>query len=211
MSATVTFTPDLLAALAVFAFASSITPGPNNLMLMASGANFGLRRTAPHYLGVVLGFAFLVLCVGVGLGGLFVAYPLLRHVLTLAGAAYLLYLAVTLARAKGIGGKEGTGRPMTFWQAVAFQWVNPKGWAMALTAATTFLPKNNTVGDVVVGALLFGAVNAPCVGAWAGCGVALRRVLDRPRVLRAFNITMALLLVASLYPLVLDLMAKAPR
>lgn len=209
MTTTLHYTPELLAALAVFAFASSATPGPNNLMLMASGANFGMRRTGPHFAGVVIGFCLLIFCVGVGLGGLFTAYPLLRQVLTVAGLVYLLYLAWKLATAKGIGAKESAGKPMGFWQAVAFQWVNPKAWAMALTAVTTLLPRQNSLADLGVASLVFAAINAPCVASWAGFGLALRRYLDRPRVLKAFNLTMAALLLASMYPMLLELMAPA--
>lgn len=204
MTTTLHYTPELLAALAVFAFASSATPGPNNLMLMASGANFGMRRTGPHFAGVVIGSSLLIFCVGAGLGGLFAAYPALRRVLTLAGLAYLVYLAWKLATARGIGAKESPGKPMGFWQAVAFQWVNPKAWAMAVTAVT-LLPRQNTLADLCVGCLLFAAVNAPCVASWAGFGLALRRYLDRPRVLKAFNLTMAGLLLASTYPMVMEL------
>lgn len=207
MTQTLHYTPGLLAALAVFAFASSATPGPNNLMLMASGANFGMRRTLPHFAGVVVGFCFLIFCVGAGLGGLFKAYPALRQLLTVAGGLYLLYLAWTLATANGIGAKEGASKPMGFWQAFAFQWVNPKAWAMALTAVTTLLPRENSLADLGVASLLFATINAPCVAGWAGFGLALRRYLDRPRVLRAFNLSMAVLLVASMYPMVRELMA----
>ena len=130
--------PQLLAALAAVAFVSSITPGPNNAMLMASGANFGFGRTLPHLAGVAIGFAILLLAVGLGLGGLFTAFPFLHVVLKVVGAGYLLWLAWKIATAKGVSGKAGGGRPITFLQAVGFQWVNPKGWSMALTAITVY-------------------------------------------------------------------------
>lgn len=196
--------PDLLAALALFAFAASITPGPNNTMLLASGANFGLRRTLPHLAGVAGGFLFMLAAVGLGLGAVFTAYPPLHTVLKVAGAAYLIWLAVKIARARGLGGDEAVSRPMTFWQAVAFQWVNPKAWAMSLGAVATYVPTNGSIVHVLVVAAVFGLINVPCVTAWAGAGVAMRRFLDRPGVLRAFNITMAVLLVTSLYPLALE-------
>lgn len=196
-------TPQVLGALAIFAFASSITPGPNNTMLLASGANFGLRATLPHLLGVVFGFLGLLLAVGFGLGGLFTAYPVLHEVLKWAGAAYLVWLAVKIGLSRSIGDGRSTGKPMTFVQAVAFQAVNPKAWAMGLGAATTYVPPGNYFANMVVAALVFGAVNAPCVLAWTTFGVGLRRFLDRPKTLRAFNIVMAALLIASLYPLFL--------
>ena len=196
-----TLTPDLLGALAAFAFATSITPGPNNTMLMVSGANFGFRATRAHLLGVSVGFLLLLLAVGLGLGGLFRAYPVLHDLLTLVGAAYLLWLAWKVATSRGIGGGAASAsRPQTFWEAVAFQWVNPKAWAMALGAVTAYAPQDAYVTNVLLIGFVFMAVNLPCVASWTGFGVGLRRVLNRPGVLRAFNVTMAALLVASLVP-----------
>lgn len=198
-------TPELLAALTLFAFVSSITPGPNNTMLMASGANFGFRATAPHMLGVSIGFFVLVVAVGLGLGGLFAAYPALHDILAVAGGLYLLWLAWKIATAKGLGNGEAGARPMTFLQAAAFQWVNPKGWAMALGAVTAYAPRENYAFNVLLISLIFTVVNLPCVASWTGFGVGLRRFLDKPAVLRAFNIAMALLLVLSLVPVALEL------
>lgn len=200
-----TLTPDLIGALAVFAFASSITPGPNNTMLMASGANFGFRATRPHLIGVSIGFVLLLLAVGLGLGGLLHAAPALHDALTVVGSAYLLWLAWKIATSSGIGAGEAAARPQTFWQAVAFQWVNPKAWAMALGAVTAYAPQEGYAANVLLVGLVFAAVNLPCIIAWTGFGVALRRVLSRPGVLRAFNVSMALLLVASLAPALLEL------
>lgn len=196
-------TPDQLGALTVFALVSSITPGPNNAMLMVSGANFGFRATRPHMAGVSVGFLILLLSIGLGLGGLFIAYPRLHDALTLVGAAYLLWLAWKIATSKTIGGGRGeraVSRPQTFGQAVAFQWVNPKAWAMGLGAVTAYAPQQGYVANVLVIGLIFVVVNLPCIAAWTGFGVALRRLLARPRVLRAFNLGMAILLVASLAP-----------
>ena len=195
--------PDVFGALALFAFASSITPGPNNMMLMASGANFGLRRTLPHWAGVVVGFTGLVIACGLGLGGLFTAYPVLHEVLKWAGAAYLLWLALKIGLSSSLSTAKATNRPMSFLGAVAFQVVNPKGWAMALGAVTTYVPAERYFANLWVAAAVFAVVNAPCVSVWLSSGVMLRRYLERPAVLRTFNIVMALLLVASLYPLFL--------
>lgn len=200
--------PQLLAALALFAFVSSITPGPNNTMLMASGANFGFRATAPHLAGVALGFAFMIAAVGLGLGGVFAAFPRLHDILAVAGGVYMLWLAWKIATAKGIGGGPGASRPMTFWQAAAFQWVNPKAWAMALSAVTTYAPRDNYALNVVIVSLVFMSINGPCVATWTGFGVGLRRFLDRPVVLRAFNIVMAILLLASLAPLAMEIAGR---
>ncbi|CUH64381.1 Cysteine/O-acetylserine efflux protein [Thalassovita autumnalis] len=192
-------TYDLLTALAAFAFVTSITPGPNNLMLMASGANYGFRRTIPHMLGVALGFVLMVALVGVGLMGLFDAFPVTHTVLKVAGIAYLLWLAWKIANAGMPDTSGSTGTPMTFLQAAAFQWVNPKAWQMALTAITLYAPER-TVFSILMVAAIFGAVNLPSVSSWTALGQQMSRVLSSPQRLRAFNIFMAVLLVASLLP-----------
>jgi threonine/homoserine/homoserine lactone efflux protein len=195
----------MLLALATFCFVSSITPGPNNMMLLASGANFGFRRTLPHLMGVSLGFGAMVLAVGLGVGGLFVVYPALYIVLKVVGGAYMLWLAWRIATADGIGDNRGTSRPMSFWEAVAFQWVNPKAWAISLGAITAFVAPGEFLVGVLIVTAVFATINFPCIASWAAFGVVLRRFLDRPWTLRAFNVTMAVLLVASLYPMLEDL------
>ncbi len=190
---------EILLALIAFAFVSSITPGPNNLMLMASGANFGFRRTVPHMLGIGLGFTFMVLLVGAGLVQIFDQFPFSYTVLKIVSVAYLLYLAWKIAHAAPVDGQEGAGRPMTFVQAAAFQWVNPKAWAMALTATTAYAPEH-TLGTILIVALVFGAINLPSVSTWTILGQQMARILTNPRRMVAFNWTMAGLLVASLYP-----------
>lgn len=196
-------TVQLLLAFVLFAFATAGTPGPNNMMLLASGANFGFRATILHILGISVGLGVMVLAMGLGLGGVFKAWPVLHDVLRWVGGAYLLWLAWKIATTKGISDKDAGARPMTFLGAAAFQWVNPKAWAMALTAATTYTPEGSAVAVFIV-AGTFMLVGAPCSAAWAGFGQGMRRFLDRPPVLRAFNLTMAALLVASLYPLVVE-------
>lgn len=190
----------LLWGLAVFCFVSSITPGPNNLMLMASGVNFGVRRTVPHALGVGLGFVVMVAVVGLGLAGVFARYPALLVAMKWVGAAYMVWLAAKLARAAPLTSGAAAGRPMTFLQAAAFQWVNPKAWIMALTAVATYTDPADYTRTVLVVALVFGIVNLPCISTWALFGTAMRGALGRPATLRAFNWIMAALLVASLYP-----------
>ncbi len=192
-------TYDILLALIAFAFVSSITPGPNNLMLMASGANFGFRRTIPHMLGIGLGFTFMVLLVGAGLVQVFNQYPVSYTVLKAASVAYLLYLAWKIAHAAPTENGADVGTPMSFLQAAAFQWVNPKAWAMALTATTAYAP-GQTLNVIIIVALVFGAVNLPSVSTWTVLGRQMARVLTNPRRLVVFNWTMAALLVASLYP-----------
>ena len=195
-------TSDVFLALCAFAFVTSITPGPNNLMLMASGANFGLRRTVPHMLGVGLGFGFMVVCVGLGLAGLCEAWPPLRLVLAVLSVGYLLWLAWRIATAAAPEG-GAVGRPMTFAQAAAFQWVNPKAWTMALSAVTLYA--SASVWSVLLVAAVFTAVNLPTVSSWTVLGVQMKRFLTSPLRLRAFNWTMAALLVASLWPTVAGL------
>ncbi len=194
-------TPELLFALIAFAFVTSVTPGPNNIMLMTSGANFGFRRTVPHMLGVALGFVFMAVMVGLGLVGLFDAWPPSYTVLKVVSVVYLLWLAWKIANAAPPEGREAAGRPLTFLQAAAFQWVNPKAWAMALTAVTAYAP-GQTLMSVMIVAWVFGAVNLPSVGSWVLIGQGMRRWLGTPGRLRAFNWTMALLLVASLWPVI---------
>jgi threonine/homoserine/homoserine lactone efflux protein len=202
----ISLTPELLAALTLFAFVSSITPGPNNTMLMASGANFGFRATIPHQLGVSGGFFVLVVAVGLGLGGLFAAYPPLHDILAVVGGLYLLWLAWKIGTSRSMGASEAGARPQTFLQAAAFQWVNPKAWAMALGAVTAYAPRDNYVMNVLLVSFIFTVINLPCIASWTGFGVGLRRFLDKPAILRGFNICMALLLVLSLIPVAMELM-----
>jgi len=196
-------TADLLFALIGFAFVTSASPGPNNLMLLSSGVNFGVRRTIPHMLGVGLGFGFMIMVIGLGLGQLFTAYPVLHTVLKAVGVTYMLWLAWKIANAGPVGEGRGNGRPMTFLQAAAFQWVNPKAWAMGLGAIAAYTLPQNYLLSVLLVAITFTLVNIPSVSAWVLFGSVLKTWLANPRVLRAFNIVMALLLVASMIPVVL--------
>jgi threonine/homoserine/homoserine lactone efflux protein len=192
-------TYDLLIALVGFAFASSITPGPNNLMLLASGVNFGLRRTVPHMIGISFGHALQVFLVGLGLAGLFLAEPRLVVVLKVASVAYMLWLAWKIATAAPPREGAPVGRPFTALQAAAFQWVNPKAWAMSLTATAVYA-QDRSAATMALVAVVFCAVNLPSVAVWAAMGQALRRLLDRPGWRVAFNRAMAVLLVLSLWP-----------
>lgn len=190
---------ETLPALALFALVTSVTPGPNNLMLMASGANFGFRRTVPHMLGVGLGFVLMTFLVGVGLAGLFQTYPLAVTALEVVSVVYMLWLAWKIAHAAAPKDRQAGGTPMTFLQAAAFQWVNPKAWAMALTAITVHAP-DRSLWAVALVAVIFGAINLPSVSLWTLIGQQMRRVLTNTRRLMIFNWTMAGLLVLSLAP-----------
>ena len=187
----------MLAALAGFAFVTPITPGPNNLMLLASGTHFGWRRSLPHLLGISFGFGVMLVLVGLGLGEVFGRYPGLHGVLKWVSLGYLLYLAVKVATAAPpTAGGHGSSRPMGFGAAALFQVINPKAWAMALTAVTVY-------GELGIPALtaVFVLVNLPCCGSWALLGEQMRRWLHRPRALQAFNWGAAALMVASVLPL----------
>ncbi|MGJ8617699.1 MAG: LysE family translocator [Sulfitobacter sp.] len=190
---------ETLPALALFAFVSSATPGPNNLMLMASGANYGFRRSIPHMLGISIGFMVLMLLTGIGLVQIFDIYPVSYIILKVLSVAYMLYLAWKIANAAPVKERKVTGTPMTFLQAAAFQWVNPKAWAMALTAITVYVADGGPV-LLMIAATVFACVNLPSVTIWTVLGQQMARFLTNPARLRAFNWTMAGLLIASLYP-----------
>jgi len=191
---------DLLIAFAAFALISSITPGPNNLMLMASGTNFGFARTVPHMLGVALGFTLMVLLVGLGLAEIFSRIPQAHMALKAVCAVYLSYLAWKIATSAPPEDGEARGKPFTFVQAALFQWVNPKAWTMALTAVTAYAPADAGLAAFFLIAAVFGVINLPSVGLWAVMGTQLRRVLHDRRALQVFNLAAAILLLASLYP-----------
>lgn len=195
-------------ALVLFAFVTSITPGPNNLMLLASGVNFGFRRTAPHMLGIFAGFTTMVALVGLGIGAAVTGVPAIHFILKWGGLAYMLWLAWSLLgigrETKGLSaGESGTGRPMRFIEAAAFQWVNPKAWMMALGATSAYVPADRALAGSLTVALAFGLVNLPSVSSWAAFGAALRDFLSDPQRLRVFNWIMAGLLLLSLAPMVM--------
>ena len=191
-------------ALVSFALVASFTPGPNNIMLTASGANFGLARTIPHMLGVEIGFVLLLVACGAGLGAVFAAFPRAQIVLKIAGALYLLWLAWKVANA-GAKADAGTpvGKPLTFLQAVAFQWVNPKGIVAALGAIAVFVRPEHAFNDLLILIGVFAVATMGSIAAWSAFGAALSGLLRDARRARVFNTVMALLLVASIVPMVL--------
>ena len=195
----------LLIAFIMFSVVMFFTPGPNNIMLLSSGLTHGFRRTIPHMAGVAVGFAFMVGAVGIGLGAVFIAYPVLQAVLKYAGVAYLVYLAAVIAISEPVGPDQSKRRrPMTFWGAAIFQWVNAKGWVMVIGTVTAYaaiaaFPLN--IAIQVALSLVLGS--ASCV-TWALFGSALRPILSSRRAVRAFNVVMALLLLASLYPVLME-------
>lgn len=194
-------THDALVALAIYAFVTSITPGPSNLMLLASGANFGFARTLPQVLGITIGFGSLLLGVGLGLGALLTALPALHLALKVGGGAYLLYLAWRIAMSRALGPAGAGGRPLTFIESAAFQWVNPKAWVVAVTAIAVYSSPEAPFLSVSLVAAAFALVNLPSVSAWAGFGMALRGFLSDPVRLKWANIAMGGLLAATLWPM----------
>jgi threonine/homoserine/homoserine lactone efflux protein len=195
-------TYDIFIALLGFGFVTSVTPGPNNMMLLASGVNFGFRRTLPHMFGISVGHSVMVFLVGMGLAGVVHSWPPALLTLKVVSVVYMLWLAWKIANAGAPSGASSTAAPMTFLQAAAFQWINPKAWAMALTATANYAPSGSVTGVALV-AMVFAIVNLPSVSIWAWGGEAVRGWLQNPKALRAFNWTMAALLVLSLIPVVL--------
>jgi threonine/homoserine/homoserine lactone efflux protein len=195
----------LLIAFVIFSAVMFFTPGPNNVLLLASGLNFGFRRTLPLITGVTLGVAFMVAAVGLGLGAIFIAFPVLQTVLKYAGAAYLIWLAARIAMSDPDAHLTvGQSRPMTFWGAALFQWVNIKGWVMVIGTITAYAAIASFPWNIVIQTAVSLVMGALATVAWALFGSALRPVLRSPRAVRAFNIVMALLLLASLYPVFVD-------
>jgi len=192
-------TLDLFTALFTFALVTVITPGPNNLMLMASGANFGFRRTVPHMFGIGLGFPSMVFLVGVGVMQVFDLWPVTYTVLKVLSVLYLLFLAWKIAHAAPPKSAHAEGKPLSFLQAAAFQWVNPKAWSMALSAITLYAASRNLTAVLWVAGTYVGC-SVISTTSWTVLGQQMRRLLKNPVRLRVFNWVMAALLVATLIP-----------
>ena len=195
----------LLIAFVMFAVVMFFTPGPNNIMLLSSGLTYGFRRTVPHIAGITIGFAFMVGAVGAGLGTVFIAYPVLQTILKYAGVAYLIYLAAVIAMSEPVEPDQENGRgPMTFWGAAMFQWINAKGWVMVIGTITAYAAIASFPWNIAIQVALSLVLGAVSCTAWALFGTALRPILTSRKAVRAFNIVMALLLLASLYPVFMD-------
>jgi threonine/homoserine/homoserine lactone efflux protein len=195
---------EMLLALVWIAIVASFTPGPNNLMVTTSGVNFGFVRTIPHMLGVEVGFLVLLAACAGGLGALFAGFPASRTGLKIAGALYMAWLAWKLANAAGTGEDDpALAKPLSFLQAFAFQWVNPKAVIFALTVTALYLRPGHATGDFAIVIAVFGVTTILSVATWTGFGVGLRALINEPRRARIFNVVMAVLLVASIVPMVL--------
>ncbi len=184
--------PELIVPLFIFAFTGSITPGPNTIMLTASGAAFGLQRTIPHIAGITLGFPVMIIAVGLGLGEVFTRFPALHVALKYIGAAYLLYLAWRIANAGSANGRDAGGRPLTFLEAAGFQWVNPKAWMLALSSIPAFTTVGgNYYAELGLIALAFGVACVPACVVWCLFGVGIRQLISSPETARVVNLTLA--------------------
>lgn len=191
---------ELWMSMAVFAFVTSVTPGPNNMMLLASGVNFGLRATLPHLLGISCGHLIMLIAVGLGLGELFTQAPFIYPMVKVLGMAYLLYLAWCIVRsgAPVADGIKQDAKPLGFWGAAAFQWVNPKAWVMTLGFFSNYLPQEAGVFLIAPASLLFSLINLPSIAVWAVMGARVGHYLQVNLHRQIFNWTMAVLLVASM-------------
>ncbi|ELX8378657.1 LysE family translocator [Providencia vermicola] len=185
-------------SLSMFSFVTSITPGPNNIMLLASGMNFGLKRTMPHALGVSLGFFVMLVAVGLGVGALIQSSEVVYNILKYIGIIYLLWLAWKTTISRSVGSpKDGNEKPLTLLEAALFQWVNPKAWMMAVSGMALYTESMNPYSSMLIVAIIFSLINFPCVTIWAMFGSELRERLKNPQVLKKFNLVMGLLLAAS--------------
>lgn len=197
---------DYLISVALFAISSSVTPGPNNIMVMTSGLNFGIRRSMPLLIGICVGFTAMLLLVGLGFGQLFTLFPQLSLIIKVIGTAYLLYLAWLIARSSNVGETNQQVKPIGFIKGALFQWVNAKAWVVSVGAISAFTTMGeNFFSQNMTIATTFFIISFPCVGIWLMFGSMLRQFLDNTAYLRRFNITMSLLLVGSVLPVVKDI------
>ncbi len=189
---------DTLIPLVLFAFIGSFTPGPNNLMVTASGTSFGFRRTIPHIFGVLVGFSGMILAFGLGLGQIFQAYPIIHQWLRIAGALYLLYLAWRIARAGDLTAGDTVQRPLSVLEAALFQFLNPKAWTLTFGVIAAFTtPGGSILRELAVIIAIFAVMIIGTLTVWCLFGVAIRHFLSSPRALRVTNLVMAALVALS--------------
>lgn len=192
---------DVYLSLLGFMVVSTVTPGPNNVLLFASGLNFGLRRTVPLICGIGNGFAFLLACVGLGLGQILETFPLVFTTIKVLGACYMIYLAWRIANSGPLHIDDSKARPMTYFEAALFQWVNPKAWVITIVLASTYTSKDNYHVTLAILVATAGILNLPIISTWAVFGTAMKKFLSDPKKLRIFNIIMAFALILSLWPM----------
>ncbi|MDZ7711795.1 MAG: LysE family translocator [Rhodovibrio sp.] len=193
----IVLTPWLVAGMAGYALATSASPGPVNIVAAMTGAQYGVGRSVPYVLGVTAGFVALLGIVGLGLGIVFQNQPWLRTAMAAAGGTYLIYLAITLARAEPSGLGQGTVAPPTAWSGLLAQWLNPKAWVVALSAVSLYTAEQNYLLSLAVFCLVFFVVCFGSVLSWVAAGTLAGRLLGDPARIRTFNRIMALLLIAT--------------
>lgn len=200
---------EFISAIFIFAISTSVTPGPNTIMMMSSGLNYGVKSSMPHLLGICFGFPAMVVLVGLGLGFIFERYGFIHEVIKLVGIVYLVYLAWVIGHSSPVRLDAKQSAPISFMQAALFQWVNPKAWVTATSAIAAY---TSTASDiylqVTVIAAVFFLVAFPCVGIWIVFGTKLQRLLHKPDQQKLFNIAMALLLLVSVIPAIYELGLK---
>jgi threonine/homoserine/homoserine lactone efflux protein len=197
---------ELYLAIFIFAASTTVTPGPNNIMIMTSGLNYGVKSSIPHLLGICFGFPAMVIMVGLGFSVIFETYPLFHEVIKVLGVVYLLYLAWLIASSSSTALEGKKSKSVSFTQAALFQWVNPKAWVMATSAVSAYTSiASDLFSQVVIIALVFFIVSFPCIGVWLFFGVGLKKYLNSSKNQKIFNLSMALLLVASVLPVLIEL------
>lgn len=200
---------DVFFAVLFFAFSTTITPGPNNIMMLSSGVNYGVKASLPHFFGICFGFPLMVLLVGLGFGVVFERFPQLHLWIKVTGVLYLLWLAWKIGSATPSSIEGSDAKPLSFLQAALFQWVNGKAWIMASGAVAAFTSvSGNAWWDITQITAAFLLVSFPCVGVWLSFGALLRSVFNQPLYQRIFNWAMALLLVLSVAPVLAELYAS---
>ena len=197
---------ELVLPIFLFAFAAAITPGPNNIMIMASGLNFGTARSLPHLLGICIGFPVMIVLIGIGFGVIFQTYPILHEIIKIVGIFYLIYLAWRIANAGSNAQTAKPSKPFTFLQSAFFQWVNPKAWIMASSAIAAYTTMGQDIFfEVLLIAFIFFLVAFPSAGSWLIFGASMQHFLQKPVYQNAFNTSMALLLIASVIPVAIEM------
>lgn len=197
--------PTILIPFLVFAIVMTGTPGPNNAMVLVSGAKVGVARTMPLVIGIALGVSLQFVLLGLGLGSVFDAMPVLHTVLGVIGAAYILWLSWRIATSGPLKISEDGRPPMGILAGASFQWINPKAWALSISASATYVPVENHVLNLSLAGAMLAVLSILCVGVWAIGGVALRQILTRPNYSLAFNISMSVILILTTMPAILRL------
>ena len=196
-------------AVLLFSFTTAVTPGPNIIMITSSGLNYGIRKSMPHYLGVCIGLPVMVAAVGLGFDLVFHEFPFLHEIIKVMGIFYFFYLAYHVAIASGTSIHENKNKPLTFMQAAVFQWINPKAWIMATEAIAAYTTQDSDMLiQVYYVTLAFFLMMFPCTAVWLFFGVNLKKILKNEIQQRLFNLCMAVLLILSVTPVIIELILK---